>query len=96
MKKLINWIKKLFNIYSITETYYIKKEYINLKCVQEFLKNRKEILNKSHYKYELILLKYLETNKEIIGKVKVVYPKYNIEEKAILVLKNGLIYWKFV
>lgn len=96
MKRLIKWFKNLFSRYSVIETYYIKTEYAYLKCVQEFLKNREEVLNKSRCKYELILLKHLETNKEIIGKVKTKHSKYNIESKAVLILKNGLIYWRFL
>lgn len=96
MKRLIKWFKNLFSRYSVIETYYIKTEYAYLKCVREFLKNREEVLNKLHYKYELILLKHLETNREIIGKVKTRHSKYNIESKAVLILKNGLIYWKFI
>jgi len=96
MKKLIKWIKNLFSKYSAIETYYIKAEYINLKCVREFLKDREKILSESHYKYELIVLKHLETSRDIIGKVKAKHLKYNIESKAVLILKNGLIYWRFL
>ena len=94
LKRFFNYFKPLR--YRCTETYYIKTEYMFNKEVQEFLDYRKDILEKINCKFELIMLKDLELDTEEIGKVKLEHPKYKVTSNAILGLRNGMVFWKFV
>lgn len=94
LKRFFNYFKRLR--YRCTETYYIKTEYMFNKKVQEFLDYRKDVLEKINCKFELIMLKELELGAEEIGKVKLTHPKYKVTSNAVLALKNGMVFWKFV
>lgn len=94
LKRFFNYFKRLR--YRCTETYYIKTEYMFNKKVQEFLDYRKDVLEKINCKFELIYDLELELGAEEIGKVKLTHPKYNVTSNAVLALKKGMVFWKFV
>ena len=96
MKKLINWIKSLITRYKVTETYYIDSAYINTESVKSFIAYRAKHLKRIKCKCEIIYVTNAHFGKDVVGKVEVVHYKYNVKQKAKLMLKNGLIYWKFV
>ena len=96
MKKLFKWLKHLFIRYTVTETYTIDMQYATLKCVKDFLQYRQKHLEAIRCKYVVIYLKNLNLGQDVIGTVKTKHYKYNVESNAKLLLKNGLLYFKFV
>lgn len=94
LKRIFNYFKRLR--YKCTETYYIKSEYVNYKEVMEFLNYRRNVLDKINCNFELIFDLELELGADEIGKVKLTHPKYNVTSNAVLGLRNGIVFWRFV
>lgn len=88
-----NWVSNL------TEEYHIHKNHINEHYVQDFLSERKKIINNNHYRIIIKEIPEIE-NKLIIGKV-VLMRKNKLIHHATLKIKdcdnckNRLIFWSF-